>query len=100
MAVAPRRWGAALWMRHQLVRLICRKVTSRFGPNVLLLEAPDGCAGPWPQDAVDRPFVIAQAMQCFLNLSAIRLRHFGLRRQDARQRGGCGCSSRQSRRSS
>jgi hypothetical protein len=34
-------------------------VTSRIGPDVLLLEAADGCAGQWPEDAVYRSFVMA-----------------------------------------
>ena len=36
---------AALSRRHQAVGLVRREVTSRVGPNSLLLEAPDGCAG-------------------------------------------------------
>ncbi len=88
MAVSASPVGAALSRRHQVVGLTCCEVTSRFGPDVLLLEAADGCTGQWPEDAVYRPIVIAQAVQCFLNLPAISLRHLGLGRQDARRRRG------------
>src|ERR1700733_5441944 len=64
---------------HQTVGLVRREVTSCVGPDVLLLEAADGCAGQWPEDAVYRSFVIVQAMQCFLNLPAISRRHLGFR---------------------
>jgi len=42
--------------------LVRREVTSRVGPDVLL-EAADGCAGQWPEDAVCRPFVAGGAIR-------------------------------------
>ena len=71
--------------RNQTVGLVSREVSGRVGPNALL-EAADGCAGQWPEDAFYRPFVIVQATQRFLNLSAISRRHLGFRRQHARGR--------------
>src|SRR5690349_17363657 len=64
----PRR-EATSSRRNQAVGLVGREVTRRVGADVLL-EAADGCAGQWPEDAVCRPFVIAQATQRFLNLPA------------------------------
>ena len=76
---------AALSRRHQTVGLVRREVTSRVGPDILLLEAADGCAGQWPEDGVYRSFVIVQALQSFLNLPAISHRHLGFRRQHSRR---------------
>ena len=54
-----------------------------------LLEAANGCAGQWTEDAVYRSFVVVQALQRFLNLPAIGRRHLGFRRQYTRRRRDC-----------
>ena len=46
--------------RDQAIGLVRREVTGRGG-LVVALEVANRCAGPSPEDAVHRPFVISQA---------------------------------------
>jgi hypothetical protein len=62
--------GKASLRVKQAIGLVRRERTSGVRSDVLL-EAADGGAGQWPEDAVYGPFVIVRAMQRFLNLPAI-----------------------------
>jgi alkylated DNA nucleotide flippase Atl1 len=56
--------------RDQASGLVCREVTGRGGLDVTLEVANRG-AGPSPENAVHRPFVITQTTQRFLDLPPV-----------------------------
>jgi hypothetical protein len=65
--------------RDQASGLIRREVTGRGGLDVTL-EVANRDAGPSPENAVHRPFVITQATERFLHLPPVCFGHTGLSR--------------------